>query len=258
MYKLSKQLLIEVIFEMHWGNKNSFPIDPNHRLIVGALYEHIREDFPQFEALATVNIPEDAMPPDNKIIQYRFWSKGRRWPVVQLGPGILTVNMNKDYENWGSFRAVIKHVVENFLSVYPVKEELFIHRLALKYLDAFPFDFFNKNILDFLKNKLHISINVDFGRDERSGKLSPNPINLDFRLDYFLSEPDGLLGVRFLKSLIEKGKESLVMESYVISSERPPVKPDTEDIMNWLDKAHNMTDFIFSNLIRGELEEELR
>ena len=258
MYKLSKQPLIEVVFELHWGNKKTFPVDLNYRLIIGALYEHIREDFPEFETLPTVNIPEGAVPPEAKIIQYRFWKKNKKWPIVQLGPGILTVNMNKDYEKWEKFKPIIRDVVEKFLKIYPDKENLFIHRLVLKYLDAFAFDFLNKNILDFLKNKLHVSINIDFGEDERRERFSPNPLNIDFRLDYSLNEPEGLLGVRFLKALIENKEESLVMESYVVSSERPPVEPDTESIINWLDKAHDMTDFVFSNLIRGELEEELK
>ncbi len=258
MHKLSKQPLIEVVFELHWGNKNSFPFDPNYRLIVGAVYEHIRNGFPEFETLPTINIPEEALPPNSKVIQYRFWAKNRRWPIVQMGPGILTVNMNKDYEKWESFKPIISDVVRKFLTAYPDRENLFIHKLVLKYLDAFPFDFLNNSILDFLESKLHVSINIDFENDERIERFSQNPLNLDFKLEYSLNEPEGLLGVRFLKAIIENREESLVMESYVISSERPPVEPDTESIMDWLDKAHDMTDFVFSNLIRGELERELR
>ena len=258
MYKLSKQPLIEVVFEFHWGNKDSFPFDPNYRLMVGAIYEHIRDRFPEFETLPTVNIPEEALPPNSKIIQYRFWTKNKKWPVVQLGPGILTVNMNKDYEKWENFKPIIIDVVDKFLTVYPVREKLFIHRLILKYLDAFTFDFLNNNILDFLKDKLHVSISIDFEEEERKERFSLNPLNLDLKLEYSLNDPEGLLGVRFLKALLENKEESLVMESYVISSERPSVEPTTESVTKWLDKAHDMTDFIFSNLIRGELEEELR
>jgi len=258
MYKLSKQPLIEVIFEFHWGNKNNFPFDPNYRLIVGALYEHIKDKFPDFETLPTINIPEGVLPPDSKIIQYRFWTKNKRWPVVQLGPQILTVNMNKDYEKWESFKPIIVDVVSKFLTIYLDKENLFIHRLVLKYLDAFSFDFWRRNILEFLKSKLHIFIDVDFGEDERKNRFSLNPLNLDFKLEYSLNEPEGLLGIRFFKALMENKEEGLVMENYVISSERPSVEPNTESIENWLDKAHEMTDFVFSNLIRGELEEELK
>jgi len=257
MYKLSKQPLIEVVFELQWGNKKTFPVDPNYRIVVGALYEHIREDFPEIESLPTVNIPEEAVPPEVKIIQYRFWRRNRKWPIVQLGPGILTVNMNKDYETWEKFKPIISDIVEKFLKIYPEKENLFIHKLVLRYLDAFAFDFLNKNILDFLKNKLHVSISLDFGEDERRERFSPNPLNIDFKLDYSLNEPKGVLGVRFFKAIVEN-KDSLIMESYVLSYERPSVEVDTKSIINWLDKAHDMTDFLFSNLIRGELEEELK
>ncbi len=258
MCNLSKQPLIEVVFELHWGNKKNLSFDPAHRLLIGALYEHIREDFSEFETLPTINIPEQALPPDSRVIQFRFWTKGKNWPVVQLGPGILTVNMNKDYKKWESFKPIIENVVDKFLKVYPDKENLFIHRLILKYLNAFPFDFLNKNIFDYLKCKLHISIDIDFGDDKRKERFSTNPLNIDFRLDFPLNEPEGLLGIRFLKAFVENKQESLIMENYVISSENPFVEPNTRSIMNWLEKAHDMTNFVFSSLIRGELEEELK
>lgn len=258
MYKLSKQPLIEVIFELHWGNKNSFPFDPNYRLIVGALYERIKDKFSDFEALLTVNIPEGIFPPDTKLIQYRFWTKNKRWPVVQLGPQVLTVNMNKDYETWERFKPIIVDVVSQFLAIYLDKESLFIHSLALKYLNAFSSDFWRSHILEFLKNRLHISIDVDFGEEQRKSRFSLDPLNLDFKIEYSLNEPKGLLGIRLLKEYIENREESLIIENYVISSERTSVKPELQSIENWLDKAHEMTDFVFSSLIRGELEEELR
>ncbi|GAB6073292.1 hypothetical protein JCM14244_16690 [Venenivibrio stagnispumantis] len=260
MYKLSKQPLVEVAFELYWGNKNKGDLyfDPNYRLIIGALYERIKEKFPEFETLPTVNIPIEALPSGSKIVQYRFWSKNRKWPVVQVGPNILTVNMNKEYEKWENFKPLVLKVVNNFFSIYPDKENLFIDNLALKYLDAFPFDFINDNVLEFLKKKLHVNIGIDFGEEERRNRFPENPISVECKLEYFLNEPKGLLGVHFFKGLIENKKESLFIESHVESLQMSNIEPNIESISNWLDKAHEMTDFIFSSIIRGELEEELR
>lgn len=256
MEKLSKQPLIEVVFELHWRSKKGYP-DPDYRLLIGAFYEHIKSEFPVFEPLPTVHIPEEAIPPNNKIVQYRFWSENKTWPVVQLGPGILTVNMNKNYGGWATFKPVIEKVVEKFLNSYPNKENLALERLILKYLDVFRVDFSKDNVLDYLKSKLHVNLSVDLGDDPRKANLSEAPINIDLKLEHQINEPEGVLGFRFFKALVED-EEGLVMESYVISKESPQSDLTKESIAIWLDQAHNMTEFIFSNLIRGELMEELK
>lgn len=256
MEKLSKQPLLEVVFELHWKSKKGYP-DPEYKLIIGAFYEHIKGEFPVFDPLPTANIPEEAIPPNSKIVQYRFWSEKRNWPVVQLGPGILTVNMNKDYEDWATFKPIIENVVEKFFSSHPNKENLILERLILKYLDFFHFNFSKTNVLDYLKGKLHVNLVVDLGDDPRKANLVEVPMNIDLKLEYQIKEPEGVLGFRFFRASIE-GKEGLVMESYVISKDFPQSDLSKEFISLWLDQAHNMTDFIFSNLIRGELMEELR
>lgn len=256
MEKLSKQPLVEVIFELHWKSNKAYP-DPDYRLIIGAFYEHIKNEFPVFEPLPTANIPEEAIPPNNKIIQYRFWSENKAWPVVQLGPGIVTVNMNNDYEVWDTFKSVIEKVVEKFFNSHPDKESLVLERLSLKYLDFFQLDFLKDNILNYLKSKLHINLSVDLGADPRKAYLSPSPVNIDLKLEHQINKPEGVLGFRFFKAPLED-KEGLVMESYIVSREFPQVSLSKESISTWLDQAHELTDFIFSNLIRGELMEELK
>jgi len=255
VYKLSKQPLIEVSFELHWKNKENEIIDPNYRLLIGSLYEHMKEKFPEYESLPTVHIPEEALPPKNKIIQYRFWSKNKTWPVVQLGHRILTVNMNKNYDKWETFKPIIEYVVNKFLEAYPKKDALTLEKLILRYLDAFPFNFIDNNILEFLKDKLHTNINIDFGEDKRKQRMDYKPISINFRLTYILHEPEGLLELGFFKGTVE-ARENLIMESVVLSQDDPSINPETSEIMSWLDKAHDMTDFVFSQLIRGKLEEE--
>ncbi len=256
MEKLSKQPLVEVIFELHWNSKNGYP-DSYYKLIIGAFYEHIKKEFPVFEPLITANIPEEAIPPESRIVQYRFWSENKTWPVVQLGPGILTVNMNEDYGGWNTFKPVIEKVTDKFLKSHPYIEDLVLEELILKYIDVFYIDFSKNNVLDYLKNKLHIDLQVDLENDPRKANLSEIPINVDIKLEYQINEPEGILGFRFFKAFV-KEKEGLVLESYVVSKQILGFDLSKEFIATWLDKAHDMTDFIFSNLIRGKLMEELK
>lgn len=165
--------------------------------------------------------------------------------------------MNKNYNKWKTFKPIIEYVVNKFLEAYPKKDALALEKLILRYLDAFPFNFIDNNILEFLKDKLHTNINVDFGEDKRKQRMDNKPISINFRLAYILHEPEGLLELGFFKGTVE-ARENLIMESVVLSQDDPSINPETSEIMGWLDKAHDMTDFVFSQLIRGKLEEELR
>ncbi len=255
MEKLSKQPLIEVIFEFHWFNKRSFT-DPQYRFLIGSLYESLRDKFSKYEILPTANIPPETLPHDVKIVQYRFKNKDYGWPVVQLGPGILTVNMNENYDTWDKFKPVIEEVLAKFLKSYTEKESLGIDKLILKYIDAFDFKKDTEDVLNYLKEKLHTTVELSFGDDTRKNLLKQTPKNLEIRLEYEVSEPKGFAGIRFLTVPI-KGRDHLIMESFVVSDE---IVEDVElsYVSNWLDKAHNITDFIFSSLIRGSLMEELK
>ncbi|WP_367363325.1 TIGR04255 family protein [Mesotoga sp.] len=40
------------------------------------------------------------------------------WPLVQLGPGIITLNATEDY-SWDDFSYRIDRLIENFFESYP-------------------------------------------------------------------------------------------------------------------------------------------
>ncbi|MEO0144064.1 MAG: TIGR04255 family protein, partial [candidate division WOR-3 bacterium] len=236
-----------VIFEVNWRNKKEL-IDSNYKILIGSLYERLKGNFPDIEILPTANLSDEILLSGTKIIQYRFWSKGKMWPVVQLGPGVITVNMNKDYNTWESFKPVIEKVVNTFLEIYPNKDDLIIENLALKYLDAFLLDY-KANFLDYLSEKLHTYISIDFGDDKRKEKISHKPSKIDFSIEYELIELKGKAGIRFFNAVLEE-KEHLIMESYAILNHETLYKK--ENILDWLDVLHDITDFIFTSLIRGK------
>jgi hypothetical protein len=60
-------------------------------------------------------------------------------------------------------------------------------------------------------------------------------------------ELEGLAGLRFLTP---KGQENLIVESYVVSDEIVK-EVELSYIVNWLDNAHNIIDFVLSKLRRN-------
>jgi uncharacterized protein (TIGR04255 family) len=229
MEEVSKQSLIEVIFEFHWFNKR-VSLDLQYGFLIGSLYENLKDNFPNYEVLPTARIPLKALPHDLKIIQYRFRCKNYDWPVVQLGPGVLTVNLNENHDTWDKIKPVIEEVLTKFLKSYPKKEDLGIDKLVLKYLNAF----------DLKKDTKLLTVELNLNQTSK---------NLDIRLEYELMELEGLAGIRFFNFPL-KGQENLIVESYVVSDEIVK-EVELSYISNWLDNAHNIIDFVLSKLRRN-------
>lgn len=250
MEKLSHQPLLEAAFELYWKNIKYPLLDPNYQILIGALYERIRDKFPQTEALPTASIPPEALPPNNRLVQYRFWSPGKTWPVIQVGPGILTININKSYEGWNKFRQTIVDIINIFTDTYPDSQNLFIDKLTLRYLNGFYYSGNHSNILEFLSKYLHINLNVDFGEQKN---LNPSDINLV--LTYELHESNTFLNLKTFKGKVNN-EEKLLLEILVASNENKSI--ENFNIHDWLEKAHEIISSVFKSLIRGKLEEELK
>ena len=95
--ELSNKPLVEAIFELKWKLKkseNGGQIDPNYKILVGMLYDRLKRNYPQLEALPASDMPDEMVP---HVVQNRFRVGKGKWPLVQIGPGILTVNDTGNY-----------------------------------------------------------------------------------------------------------------------------------------------------------------
>jgi len=94
---LKNSPLIEVIFEMRWELVEIAPmqlIDPNYKLMLGQLFERLKDTYPYYEQLPASSIPDEAA---TYIVQHRFRKDKDKWPLVQVGPGIVTLNNVEQY-----------------------------------------------------------------------------------------------------------------------------------------------------------------
>ena len=93
---LKNKPLIEAIFEIRWklqeGPEKGMRIDPHYKLLIGRIYEKIKDKYTFHEQLPTASMPDEIA---GYIIQHRFRKKENEWPLIQLGPGIITLNDTK-------------------------------------------------------------------------------------------------------------------------------------------------------------------
>src|SRR5581483_2894612 len=94
---LKNKPLVEAILEVRWGLVSHAPgheSDPHYKLLLGRLYDRLQEKYPEHEQLPTAIIPDELV---GHVVQHRFRTSAKGWPLVQVGPGILTINSTAEY-----------------------------------------------------------------------------------------------------------------------------------------------------------------
>jgi uncharacterized protein (TIGR04255 family) len=150
---LENKPLVEVLFELQWELQEPAPemkIDPHYKLLVGRIYDRVKDEYPFHEQLPTATIPDEIA---GHVVQHRFRKDKNKWPLIQVGPGIITLNDTDGYI-WENFERRISHVLDTFFEAYPLSEEkIIINKSLLRYIDAVKFDYEKENIFTFfMKN----------------------------------------------------------------------------------------------------------
>ncbi len=250
--KLQNPPLIEVIFEMRWDlreREGGVRSDPHAKIFPGKLSSALGEEYPVYEELPTSDIPDEI---SGYIVQHRFRRAENSWPLVQVGPGIITLNDTESYE-WQDFCHRIEAVLDALFQEYPDKSLLTTNMITLRYLDAYPFDFEEGNIVEFLSAKLGVQNQITPALFETTG-VSPVPIDIDLKYSFLSQRPPGYLHVGFSRGTV-KGRDSLIGETIVRSLEAG--EPGTKDeIISWVLEAHALAHTWFFAMIDDDLLEE--
>jgi len=249
---LKNKPLIEAIFEMRWEleeeKESKFKLDPHYKLLIGRLYDKLNNQYPYHEQLPSTNIP-DIMA--NYIVQNRFRKAENEWPLIQLGPGIMTVNDTEGYI-WEDFQKRITQAIDYLYDVYPnSNEDLILNKIMLRYIDAVNFDFENLDIFSFLKENMNFNLEFNQKLFEDNVAIEPKPSNINLTFNFKSLEPKGIVYLRFASGKV-KESNALIWETVVqsFSEDAPKIH---KDIFNWINNAHNLTDNWFFKLIEGNL-----
>ena len=250
---LPNKPLVEAIFELQWELPvvNGNEIDPGFRILLGRLYDRVRNDYPFLENLPQSVISEELT---IRIMRHRFRVAKDEWPLVQVGPGIFSVNDTEGY-TWDKFRPYLVKAIKALFESYPVDiHKLNITQLGFRYIDAIPFDR-TKPLLQFLKESLHTSVELDpqLFKDPQAA-IAPNGLNLG--LVYELPELPGAVILSFTLGTRD-GVQSIMWDTQILA--RGKDIPETvEEYASWLDKAHDISGQWFRTLSRGYLYESFR
>jgi uncharacterized protein (TIGR04255 family) len=184
------------------------------------------------------------------MVQHRF-RKGRgAWPLIQIGPGIMTVNETVGY-TWDNFKSCCESAVSSLFAAHPARDDLKVQDLILRYIDAVPVDFDQVGLFNFLEEQMKTTISLPSSLFS-DGRVKGMPAAFNWRVSFPQDDPGGLVTLGFALGQ-HSNRPALIWETLVqTTGGRIPQMPN--GFSSWLTRAHDLTDEWFFKLIEGELE----
>lgn len=242
--------LVEAWLEVRWqlppAQPQQLQFDPQYALAVGAFYQSIRGGFPVAETVEK-NAPQIDIP---YVVRHRFRPMHGSWPVIQIGPGVLSVNYTSPY-SWSAFRQTVSMVRPRLVAAYG-ESRLELASLVLRYRNAVPFEYSSKDLLDYLGN-LNMSVTVPEGIPGFAGsKTFPTSANIS--LTYDLSAPKGTGSLQVITghSKLHGDVISWQLEVATGGTDTPSIHDHTH-FLDWLDSAHAVAHDWFFSIVEGPL-----
>jgi len=262
MRNFSKKPLVEAIMEIKFSTTDEplpsnrkagelipFEVDPNFKIFFARFYDLVISNnlYPEYHKLPQAEIPEElAM----HIVQHRFTSEGGNWPLVQLGPGVITLNETDNY-CWNDFSRRAIEIFEILNTVHPKREDLKITHVTLRYINALPFSD-EQDIVEFLNENMKLNINFD---DELLNKTNLNKSSDVFRLtNTFRSEDPECLFVNSIDIGEKDDSKAIIWELFCRSKTNRISAKSLNEFELWLDGAHKIIDRWFMETVKGNLE----
>lgn len=241
MSKLPKAPLLEVVFELRWnltGNDDLARV----QYLYGDIYNELKSKYPYRESILPVDFPVEMA-----INQpaHRFRAAQNGYPLIQLGPGIITHNTIDALYEWQDFFDNTSELISTFLKIYPFKEDKNLSP-GILYLDFFPFDFEKHDAHQFVNE----NFNVKFDQSFYNNKKFPTDFNMGFAFSVDLGE---------LRISFQKGKnnnqEGILLQTRINGNQ---LIAEHEKLSHWLQEAHTLSSDLFKQLTRGKLYESFK
>ncbi len=234
--KLKNAPLKEVIFELYWElglDDTNFPFDAEFDLAQGRFATSISPDFPIHKR----TIPAGA---NLKIYPrpiHQFWKGEIKWPVVQYGPGVLTVNdTNENYIWEDTYRPTILQTIKTLISSY--KTVLSFNKVTLKYINSVDLPDLKTDINEFIRSNFQLNLINDF---DQPGKIKGLNINQVYELD-----DNSTMNINIQTAINNaSGKQACV---WITSVEKEGTLSE-EDALKWLDRTHAVTSDSFVKML---------
>lgn len=252
--------LVEAWLDIKWVlEKSDIPgllLDKAFPFALGVFYNNVKDKYTSIEELDASKAPEGMLP---NAPQYRFRAGDSGWPLIQLGPGIGTVNFTQPY-TWKIFKKEALYLQKQLVDAY--KSNSFkVNTIVLHYRNAYPFNFSKDNLFTFLSEKLNTTITLPNHIPGTLAKYNhPTTTNLDFNFE--ITDPASVCTIKYGTGIQKeelKDKTEVFLWEYELSAIRDQV-PDfnnKEQFSIWLEKAHSVIHEWFFSTIDGKLFQEL-
>jgi uncharacterized protein (TIGR04255 family) len=248
--ELSKKPLVEAILELRWQLEplpDGEGRDPHYKLLIGRLFDRLQSVYPEYEPLPIASMPDELV---GYIAQHRFRVSKDQWPLVQIGPGVVTFNETSGY-HWEDFQQRARDVVVKLFDAYPKVADLKVQSLLLRYIDAVEFDYLSRDVFEFWKEKLKVKAELPDSLFANTG-VEKLPVRSSWQTMFRCTNPPGHVQVSFATGQ-SFDKPAIIWETTVRSAGSDlPAMPD--GFPAWIDAAHKITSDWFFKLIEGDLE----
>ena len=243
MSKLPKAPLQEVIFEIRWalqpGKESGQIIDEGFELAPGRLSTIVENQFPVYKRIIPQDIPE-------QLLHYRpvhqYWTAENKWPVLQLGPGIFTINCTDQGYDWqNGFRQLIEQAVKWLMESY--KRPLNVRFASLRYIDAIRVDDYG-GIADGWQKFIMKNFNFDYANHfDTMGRQKQIQINQTFELG------DGSDLQIQIANGTRRNEKALIWQTSILKK----TSFASEELLSWADYAHDIAHKLFEEMIKPDL-----
>lgn len=249
MPKLPRAPLQEAIFEIRWeldpDSISGQMIDPGFQLAQGKLQEISKDEFPVFNRKLPHGFPEQLL--SYQIIN-QYWSGRELWPVIQLGPGIFTVNITETSYDWPiTYFPLIKKSLTWLVKVYDNK--IRINFASLRYIDSVKLKDYNFD--GQWQNFIIQHFNFSF---VNSFNTRGNIKGLQFNQFFDLSDGSEL------HIMFNSGKDRKTDDDALIwqTSVAKQTKFNDSLLVDWLEYAHTTTSTLFKEMTKPEFYDSFR
>jgi uncharacterized protein (TIGR04255 family) len=234
-----------------------FSRDPNFPYALGHFYDSVKDEFGYRQEREEGKIPIELIAHRPR---YQFRSDENGWPLLQLGPGVATVNYTEPY-TWAEFKETALYLRDKLVKAYE-EQNLESKLISLRYRNAVPCAYSSSNLLEFLSSHLNTRIQMpDYIPGNAS--IAPRPSTINFNITYDIIEPKsiGILRITTGTKKVEdqdthqiSDVEHMIFELEIQSGgDDSPTLTDESDFAVWLDSAHRVVHDWFFSLIEGPL-----
>jgi uncharacterized protein (TIGR04255 family) len=243
MAKLPNAPLQEVIFEIRWSLQPSEESgqlqDSGFELAKGRLSTILENELPVHKRIVPSEIPEQLL-----IYRavYQYWKGEKTWPVVQLGPGIFTVNCTEEWYDWEeNYFFLLQKAIQWLIQAY--RQPLQFAFASLRYINVIKvaeYEGIEDGWQAFISKWFNFSFDNSFNTRGRQREIQINQV--------FEMHDASSLQIQ-LSDGKQNNEPALIWQTAVLNKQL--FTP--EHLIEWASEAHNTTHQLFQEMIKPEL-----